>query len=305
VLPFQLIGHDACRAEGIREEIAGALLRLRWIRVVQSDRAQYRLRGKIYGDGLGALRITALLLDSATGRYVWADRSEGDHRDLFVFQERTAERIAQSVEQSLRKAEIDRSCHKEPSLLNAWELTMRALPPALSLEPAAEGMALELLEQAMELAPGDALPIALAAWCRGLRAGHHFTAKPETERMLARTLALRAAKIGTDDPLTETFLASAYTLGHDLTTAAIHVERALMLNGGSPWAWGRSGWIDAYNGNTEGAIERFQIARALTPIDPLSFLCAIGIGAAHFEAARYEQAIDWFKRGLAEHQTAI
>src|SRR4029077_6552 len=94
VLPFQLIGHDACRAEGIREEIAGALLRLRWIRVVQSNRAQYRLRGKIYGDGLGALRITALLLDSATGRYVWADRCEGDDGDLFAFQERTAERIA-------------------------------------------------------------------------------------------------------------------------------------------------------------------------------------------------------------------
>ena len=56
-------------------------------------------RVKIYCDGLGALRITALLLDSATGRYVWADRSEGDYGDLFVFQERTAERIAQSVEQ--------------------------------------------------------------------------------------------------------------------------------------------------------------------------------------------------------------
>ena len=39
--------------------------------------------------------------------------------------------------------------------------------------------------------------------------------------------------------------------------------------------------------------------------DPLSFLWAIGIGAAHFEAARYEEAIRWFKQAVAEHPTAV
>ena len=29
------------------------------------------------------------------------------------------------------------------------------------------------------------------------------------------------------------------------------------------------------------------------------------VGAAHFEAARYKPAIRWFKRGLAEHPTAV
>ena len=72
-----------------------------------------------------------------------------------------------------------------------------------------------------------------------------------------------------------------------------------------PWAWGRSGWIEAYSGRTEGAIERLQIARALSIGDRLSFLWAIGIGAAHFEATRYEEAIRWFRLALAEHPTAV
>jgi tetratricopeptide (TPR) repeat protein len=245
------------------------------------------------------------MLDAATGRYVWADHYAGDSTDLSWFQDRLIMRIARAIERSVRAVEIDRCSRKDASRLNAWELTMRALPSALSLEPAAEGMALELLEKAMELAPQDALPVALAGWCRGLRAGHHFTPKPEAERTLARTLAARAAKLSPEDPLAETFLAAGYTLAHDLETAAIHVERALMLDGGSSWAWGRSGWIEAYGGRVGNAIERFQIARALDPVDPLNFLYAIGIGAAHFEAARYDEAVCWFTRALSEHPTAV
>jgi Tfp pilus assembly protein PilF len=66
-------------------------------------------------------------------------------------------------------------------------------------------------------------------------------------------------------------LAAGYTLAHDLATAAIHVDRALTLDGGSAWVWGRSGWIKAYGGEAAEAIERFQIARALAPGDPMGF----------------------------------
>jgi hypothetical protein len=57
-------------------------------------------------------------------------------------------------------------------------------------------------------------------------------------------------------------------------TAALHADQALALDGGSAWAWGRSGWIKAYVGEAAEAIERFQIARALAPSDPLNFLCS-------------------------------
>ena len=250
--------------------------------------ARYHLRGTVRDDGAGRLRVTVILLDVPAGRYLWADRWDGTCDDLFEFEERVAARIAPAIQSSVRDAEIDRASRQDPARLNAWELTMRALPRVLSVEAAAEEMALELLEQAMEVAPCDALPVALAAWCHGLRGGHNFCPRPDKEKAAARELAKRAAQLNAGDPLTETLLAAGYCLAHDLATAAIHADRALALDGGSAWAWGRSGWIKAYSGEAAEAIECFQIARTLAPADPLNFLCSVGIAAGHFWAARYD-----------------
>src|SRR5207344_2782687 len=116
------------------------------------------------------------------------------------FEELVAARAAASIERSVRTAEIDRACRKDRGELNGWELTMRALPHALSISATSQGEALELLEQAMELAPTDALPIALAAWCHGQRGSHHLGPQPGAEKQAARELALRAARLNVCDP---------------------------------------------------------------------------------------------------------
>ena len=147
--------------------------------------------------------------------------------------------------------------------------------------------------------------MALAAFCRGLRGCHNFCPRPDEEREAARGLAARAAQLNTGDPLTESLLAAGYTLAHDLTTAAIHADLALAFDGGSSWAWGRSGWIKAYLGEAEEAIERFLIARALAPSDRMNFLWCAGIAAGHFDAARYDESARWYERALIENPAAV
>jgi AraC-like DNA-binding protein/tetratricopeptide (TPR) repeat protein len=305
VLPFDPTGHHATRAADIADDIASALMRVRWIAVVVPARARYHLQVSVRDDSAGRLRVMTLLLDAPTGRYLWADRWDGGYNDAFEFEERAAERIAATIQQSVREAEIDRAWRQDAAQLNAWELTMRALPRVLSVEAAAEEMALELLERAMESAPSDALPMALAAWCHGLRGCHNFCPRPDKEKAAARELAGRAAQLNIGDPLTETMLSAGYCLAHDLAAAAIHADRALALDGSSAWAWGRSGWIQAYAGEAAEAIERFQIARSLAPADPLNFLCSVGIAAGHFWESRYDESARWFERALAENPTAI
>jgi adenylate cyclase len=100
-------------------------------------------------------------------------------------------------------------------------------------------------------------------------------------------------------------LAAAYTLSHDLATAAVHADRSLMLDSGSAWAWGRSAWIHVYGGDATAALERFEIAQALAPADPLSYLWSVGMAASHFEGARYQKAVHWYRRALAEQPKAI
>jgi len=305
VLPFGLIGAGACRAAGIREEIVAALVRVRWIAVRVSDKTRYQLGGTIRDDGAGRLRITVTLLDAVAGRYLWADHWECACSGVLAFTEVIAARVAGAVQQTLREAEIDRVSRQGQGRLNAWELTMWALPRVLSVEAAAEEIALEWLEQAMESAPQDALPAALAAWCHGLRGAHNFSARPEKEKATAAELARHAARLNAGDPLTDTMLAAAYCLAHDLERAAIYADRALAVDGSSAWAWGRSGWIKAYGGEAAEAIERFQIAQALAPADPLNFLCSVGIAVGHFWEMRYDQSARWFERALAENPSAV
>ena len=224
-------------------------------------------KGRRRSAGAGLVMLT----DAATGQHLWADRWDGEVEDAFAFEERVAERVASAVERSVRAAEVQRACHMEPEQLGAWELTMKSLPRALLIEPAAQAEAIELLERAMELAPQDALPIALAAWCHGQRASHHLGPQPNAERQTARDLARRAERLSGRDPNVEALLAAAYTLGRDLESAAIHCDRALALDGGCVWAWNRKGMLNAYLGRSADAIECFQFARSLGPNDPLNF----------------------------------
>jgi adenylate cyclase len=43
----------------------------------------------------------------------------------------------------------------------------------------------------------------------------------------------------------------------------------------------------------------------LSPLDPMGYTSLIGIGAAHFVAGRYDDAIAWTQRGLSQHPEAI
>ena len=305
ILPFAFIGTDARQAAALAEEITAALCGKRWITVGPPGSARYRLRGTIQADATGRLRAIVMLIDASTDRYIWADRWDGELDDSFGFQERVATSVASSIERSVRDAEITLAGRERLEQPNAWLLTMQALPYALSIEAAAQARALELLGRAMELAPDDALPQAFAAWCHGQRGGHHFTSRPAAEKQAARDLAARAAHLNAGDPVVEALAGAAYTLAHDLTPAALHFERALAIDGACVWAWNRSGWVSVYHGNSAEAIERFQIARSIAPDDRLNFFCTIGIAAAHFEAARYDEAARWFTRGLAEHPSAI
>jgi tetratricopeptide (TPR) repeat protein len=77
------------------------------------------------------------------------------------------------------------------------------------------------------------------------------------------------------------------------------------VDGGSAWAWGRSGWVDVYKGDSDSAIERFMIALDLAPHDSLAFNNFVGIGVAHFNAGRYLDAARWQRRALNAHPSAV
>ena len=304
LLPFDLAGPLPGGAEDISDAIGAALYRTGWIRIVPAPAGRYHLQGRARDDGTGTLRIRLMLIDRSISRYVWADCFECAHGDLFGSQEWFSNLVTGVLRSVLCGTEIDRAAGKDKMELTAWELSMRALPMVLAADPAAHATAIELLDRAIEYAPRDPVPMSLAAWCHGLRAGHHFTTSPKLERDRALQLASRASRLSAGDPLSDTILSAAYMLAHDLAAAAAHARRALAIDGGSSWGWGRLAWVHCYRGEPAKAVEYCRIARTLGPDDPLGFVWAIGIAAANFEEGRYSEAVQWYRRALAEQPKA-
>jgi adenylate cyclase len=148
VLPFQNMSGDPEQeyfADGMVEEIITALSRIRWFLVIARNSTftykgravdvkqvgrelgvRYVLEGSVRKSG-NRIRITAQLVEAATGNHVWAERYDRDLADIFAVQDEITERVVAAIEPELYAAEQVRSQSKPPESLDAWECVIRAL----------------------------------------------------------------------------------------------------------------------------------------------------------------------------------
>ncbi|WP_046868554.1 adenylate/guanylate cyclase domain-containing protein [Microvirga massiliensis] len=325
VLPFTNMSRDPEQeyfADGMTEEIIAALSRVRSFFVIARSSTftykgkavdvrqvsrelgvRYVLEGSLRTAG-NRLRIIAQLVDATDGRHVWADRYEGELADIFDLQDRVTEALVGAIEPTITLSEIERIRRKRPDRLDAYECAMRALPAVWSQDRESTSEGLRLAEQAMALDPAYALPKALAAWCHAQRVTYLRTADPAEDRAAALRLAREAASLDSNDPLVLTVLSAAYALVGQIDLGLTTVRNALALDPNSAWAWLRSGWLHAYAQHPDTAIEHFDRAMRLSPLDPMHFNALVGIGAAHFDKGQYDESARWIEQALRERPDA-
>jgi AraC-like DNA-binding protein len=292
----------AAIARDMASDLSTALSRTGVAVAREPSLARYQLTGAIRGAG-AQLRLLFWLTDRDSGRQLWAHRADSLRCDD-VAEENLAIRIAAALQPCLRSAEIEHAMQKPRCELSPYDMALRAMPGVLSFDVEGNAQALEWLEVAMERNPGQPLAIALAAWAHLQRVVYHFTTEPEHDRARAIELTQKAMALS-GDATTLAVLGNALTLLGELDAAAQVIAKALSVDGGSAWAWGRSGWIDVYRGEAESAIERFNIALDLAPHDALAFNSQVGIGCAHFLAGSYAEAAAWQERGLSQRPSAF
>jgi tetratricopeptide (TPR) repeat protein len=73
-----------------------------------------------------------------------------------------------------------------------------------------------------------------------------------------------------------------------------------VLNPNLAAAWNLSGWVRAYRGEVDRAIEHHSRAMRLSPLDPILYNMHVGLAFAHFLAGRYDEAASWAQRALHE-----
>jgi adenylate cyclase len=325
VLPFDNLSADPkdYLADGIVEAITAALSRIRFFFVIARNSAftykgravnardvgselgvAYLLEGSVQKAG-SRVRITVQLIETEGGSHVWTARLDGTNDDIFDLQDCITEQVAGARQPSIRIAEIERSRRKRPQDLGAYDYAMRAMPHVWALEKDESTKALELLDKAVAIDPKYPLALSLAAWCHAQRSVYNWVDDIAGSQNLGRKLAERAAELSGDDPLILAVLGAAHTFVRNYGTARVLLERALALDPNAAWAWSRLGWLENYSDRPERALENFERALRLSPLDPMNFNNYVGMGAAHEVAQDYDKATALYRRALEERPHAM
>jgi adenylate cyclase len=327
VLPFDNMSAEAGQdylADGIVEAITAALSCIRSFFVIaRSSAFTYKGRAtnaRDIGKELGVayllegsvqkarnrLRIIVQLIETEGGAHVWSSRFDGAIDDFFDLEDRITEQVAGALQPSIRIAEIERSRRKRPQDLGSYDFTMRAMPHVWALEKEESAKALELLEKALAIDPEYPLALSLAGWCHAQRSVYNWADDIAGSQAFARSLAERAAEMSGDDPVILAVLGAVHTFLRNYGTARVLLDRAVTLDPNAAWAWSRLGWLENYadQPQKEKAIENFERALRLSPIDPMNFNNYVGIGSAHEVAQEFDKAAAFYRRALEERPNA-
>ena len=321
VLPFQNMSGDAEQeyfADGMVEEITTALSRIRSLFVIARN-SSLHLQGAgrrcatgrprtgralcsrgCGAQGAGRVRITAQLIETATGAHLWADRFDGSLEDVFDLQDRVTSSVAGAIEPHLQLAEIKRAQRKATVDLGAYDHFLRGLSLLISAPKTRWAEAGPMFSNALALDSEYAAAYAMAAMC----VYHHKMSGvvPPTEAEIAEgvRLARLAAVKGAQDAMALAWAGYALTyLAGDVESGLRFTERACALNPNSVAAWGCTGWNRLYAGDPEEAILDFERALRLSPRDVEMVAWQAGIARAHFNAARYDEAVKWCERAIS------
>src|SRR5262249_2202059 len=102
------------------------------------------------------LRITAQLIDAATGNHVWAERYDRAMQDVFVVQDEIARSIAATVGGRVEAARTERATRATLAAIKAYDLVLRAKILAHKFSKRANEQARELAKRAIEIDPNNA-----------------------------------------------------------------------------------------------------------------------------------------------------
>jgi TolB-like protein/DNA-binding winged helix-turn-helix (wHTH) protein len=311
VLPFQNMSGDPEQeyfADGMVEEIITALSRVRWLFVIARNSTftykgqaidvkqvgrelgvRYVLEGSVR-KAAGRVRITAQLIDTLSGRHLWADHFDGSLEDVFDLQDMVASSVAGVIEPALQAAETARSANRPTNDLTAYDLYLRAY--AMTLSSAARiPEALHLMKQVIARGPRYGPALAWAAICcvRLLLAGR--SEDPAADRLEGADFARRALEVAGDDPgiLANAALALAY-FGEDIGAMMALVDRALVLNPNFARGWYISGLLRSWAGQPDIAIAHVETSLRLGPRARVG-TSMITIGAAHLDSRRFDEAV--------------
>jgi adenylate cyclase len=323
VLPFQNMSNDPEQeyfADGTVEDIITALSRFKSLFVIARNSSftykgrsvdfkqvgrqlgvRYVLEGSVRKAG-GKVRITGQLIEAATGAHLWAERFDGRLDDIFELQDKVTSSVVAAIMPRLEQAEIDRSERKPTENLHAFDLYYRAIHSLRRFTREGNEDALRLAQRAISLYPNFAAAYGIALACYTQRGDEQHWLN-EDDIAQGRQYAVRAVEVGAEDAFALARAAQFFNLVlKDPITAEAIVDRAVGINPNFSEAWRVRGWISHSLGQHEAALEQFEYAKRLNPLDPQIHYLENGLARANFLLGRFETALSWANKSMARQK---
>jgi adenylate cyclase len=317
VLPFANMSGDPEQeyfADGISEDIITALSKLSQLFVIARNSSftfkgknvlvaevakslgvRYVLEGSVRKAGSRA-RITAQLIDAATGGHLWAERFDREINDIFDVQDDVTAKIVSALSLNLNAGDLNRIASRRTDNIEAYDCYLRARTLWQRSTKDANAQARSLLQRAIELDPNFASGCALLAIVHNFDYINEWTASPDVSRESSRAFALRAITLDDGDATAHMAMASSYLWDRRHEEALREAERAVAVDPNYPGAFVVMGVVLHYSGRSEETLACFDRALELDPFYPDVYMHLQA--QALYQLGRYDAAATMLKRRI-------
>lgn len=311
VLPFTNMSGDAEQeyfSDGISEDIITELSRFRNLFVIARNSSftykgravdvkkvgselgvAYVLEGSVRRSG-NRVRITAQLIDAASGSHIWADRFDRELADVFAVQDEITHKIVGMLTRGLEDDALERAQRKPPERISAYEHWLRGKRLLWNnVQDNAE--ARQHFESAARIEPSYSRAysgLAVTWLMEALLFSNLDDAKSCYDR--AMEFAEKALKLDEADYQAHSSIAWRFLYGGDYERMKLHIDKAIMLNPNDADILAHASYMLAMYGDGDSAVRCAESAARLNPRIPDWYSPLHS--TALFTARRYEEAFE-------------
>lgn len=320
-LPFENLSGDPDSdyfADGVVADILTALTRFGKLAVVSRNSsfvykgrsndsrtvaaelgAGYLLEGSVRRSG-ARLRITAQLVDGATGVTLWTERFDGDLAEVFDFQDRITERVAIFVAPAIEATELAQSRQGRPESILTYDILLRAKAFIEDESEQGNRAAHDLLAVALQDEPHNPLILEYIVWALEHRCAMGWPLIHPDDVQRCVDYARRGIQFAAGDARVMARCAvSLIQPGRDYDTGMAVIDQAVRANPNDLYVLQASGVMHLHCGGLDTALQFFERAMRLAPPDSSVRFAMTGIAHLHILRGDYARALDYAARSLA------
>ena len=248
---------------------------------------RYVLEGSVRKAG-NRVRITAQLIDAASGGHLWAERFDRDLTDIFSTQDEVVEKIVGALAVTLTKGEEQRLRRRDTGNVEAYESYLRArgLLARGTRESIAQARAMH--RRAIEIDSKFAAPHAGLALAAISDYASGWALDPAQALDEAETWARRAVELNDQEPVSHMALGAVLLWRRDHEGALAEGRRMIELDPNFAQGHAATGLTLTYAGRAADALERIAMAMRLDP--HYSDMLLHFLAQANFSLGKYQIA---------------